>query len=244
MRDLDLQPSREAVESAARRIVVALDVPRLADAEALAERLSGLDPVFKIGHQLAYAGGLDLARRLIGAGREVFLDLKLHDIPRTVEEGVRSLAGFGASFLTVHAYPQTMRAAVAGRGSSGLKLLGVTVLTSMDESDLREAGYDRPVDALVRARAESGARAGMDGFVCAPPEVGDLRRALGRDRLLVVPGTRPAGSPAGDQKRVGTPAEAIRDGADYLVLGRPITGAGDPLAAARAVAAEIAGAGR
>ena len=225
------------------RLVVALDVPSVRDAERLIERLGDLRPVYKIGHQLAYTGGLPLAERLIRAGHAVFLDLKLHDIPRTVEEGVRALSGFGAAYLTVHAYPQTMRAAIAGRGGSGLKLLGVTVLTSMDDADLRAAGYAGPVEGLVLARARDGAAAGIDGLVCAPPEVRALRAAVGPDLLLCVPGARPAGADHGDQKRVLTPAEAIRDGADLLVLGRPVTQAPDPEAAARAIIAGFAGAG-
>ena len=228
----------------ASRLIVALDVPEIRQAEELAERLGDLRPVFKIGHQLAYTGGLALAERLVRAGRDVFLDLKLHDIPRTVEEGVRSLAGFGAAFLTVHAYPQTMRAAVAGRGGSSLKLLGVTVLTSMDDGDARAAGYAEPVADLVDRRAQDGEAAGIDGLVCAPTEVASLRRLLARERLLVVPGTRPAGAASGDQKRVRTPAEAMRDGADYLVLGRPITGAVDAVGAVRDILAEMHDAGR
>ncbi|TDR94142.1 orotidine-5'-phosphate decarboxylase [Enterovirga rhinocerotis] len=220
-------------------LIVALDVPTIRDAERLAERLGDLRPVFKIGHQLAYTGGLALAEKLIRAGQEVFLDLKLHDIPRTVEEGVRSLAGFGATFLTVHAYPQTMRAAIAGRGESGLKLLAVTVLTSMDEEDAKAAGYAKGVATLVDERAADGDAAGIDGLVCSPMEVASLRKLVGQRRSLVVPGTRPAGAAAGDQKRVRTPAEAMRDGADYLVMGRPITGAADPVAAARAILAEM-----
>jgi orotidine-5'-phosphate decarboxylase len=227
---------------AARRLIVALDVPTVAEAEALAERLADLDVVLKIGHQLAYTGGLDLAERLIRAGRPVFLDLKLHDIPRTVEEGVRSLAGFGAAFLTLHAYPQTMRAAVAGRGASGLKLLGVTVLTSMDDGDARQAGYAGSVRDLARSRATDAKAAGIDGLVCAESEAAELRQVVGPDIALVVPGIRPQGAAAGDQKRAATPAQAIAAGADYLVVGRPITGASDPLAAARAIVAEIASA--
>ena len=223
----------------ASRLIVALDLPTVEQAEALAERLSGLPVVLKIGHQLAYTGGLALAERLIRAGHDVFLDLKLHDIPRTVEEGVRSLAGFGARFLTVHAYPQTMRAAVVGRGSSGLAILGVTVLTSMDDRDASDAGYAGPVADLVDARARDAEAAGIDGIVCAAPETAALRAGLGREMSLVVPGIRPTGSAAGDQKRVMTPAEAIRHGADYLVVGRPITGAADPLTATRAIADEI-----
>lgn len=218
-------------------LIVALDLPTIREAEALAERLAEIRPVFKIGHQLAYTGGLALAERLIKAGGEVFLDLKLHDIPRTVEEGVRSLADFGATFLTVHAYPQTIRAAMAGKGASSLKILGVTVLTSMDDGDARAAGYAAKVADLVDTRAQDGGVAGIDGLVCSPMEVASLRRLFPRD--LVVPGTRPVGADAGDQKRVRTPAEAMRDGADYLVMGRPITGAPDPVAAARAILADM-----
>jgi orotidine-5'-phosphate decarboxylase len=228
---------------AARRLIVALDVPTLAQAESLAERLGDLDVVLKIGHQLAYTGGLALAGRLIRAGRPVFLDLKLHDIPRTVEEGVRSLADFGAAFLTLHAYPQTMRAAVAGRGTSGLKLLAVTVLTSMDDEDARAAGYASRVAELASSRASDAREAGIDGLVCAATEAAELRRVVGPGTALVVPGIRPQGAAAGDQKRAATPADAITAGADYLVVGRPITGAADPLAAARAIVAEIASAG-
>lgn len=221
------------------RLIVALDLPTATQAEALAERLTGLPVVLKIGHQLAYTGGLGLAERLIRAGHDVFLDLKLHDIPRTVEEGVRSLAGFGARFLTVHAYPQTMRAAVVGRGSSDLRILGVTILTSMNDRDAGAAGYAGSVADLVMARARDADAAGIDGIVCAAPEVAALRAGLGSRTVLVVPGIRPAGSAANDQKRVMSPAEAIREGADYLVVGRPITGAADPRAAARAIADEI-----
>lgn len=223
----------------AGRLIVALDVPDVTRAEALAERLSELPVVVKIGHQLAYTGGLALAERLIRAGREVFLDLKLHDIPRTVEEGVRSLAGFGARFLTVHAYPQTMRAAAAGRGASGLAILGVSVLTSMSRDDLQAAGYSMDVETLVERRSRDAVDAGVDGLVCAGPDLARLPADVAGELDLVVPGIRPAGSAAGDQKRVMTPAEAIRAGADYLVVGRPVAGAADPLEAARAIVAEI-----
>lgn len=233
---------RARADRPAGRLIVALDLPTAGQAEALAERLSSLPVVLKIGHQLAYTGGLALAERLIRAGHDVFLDLKLHDIPRTVEEGVRSLAGFGARFLTVHAYPQTMRAAAAGRGSSGLAILGVTVLTSMDDRDAAAAGYAAPVADLVAARARDAEAAGIDGIVCAAPEIAALRANRRPGFSLVVPGIRPAGSAAGDQKRVVTPGEAIRAGADYLVVGRPVAGAADPLEAARAILAEIGGA--
>ncbi len=224
----------------ARRLIVALDVPTPLEAERLIEQLGGLPVVFKIGHQLAYTGGLTVAERLAKAGREVFLDLKLHDIPRTVEEGVRSLAGFGASFLTIHAYPQTMRAAVAGAGTSGLTLLAVTVLTSMNDGDAGDAGYCLPVAELAARRAADAAEAGVGGLVCAASEAPSLRTIVGAGRVLVVPGIRPAGEAVGDQKRVTTPADAIRAGADRIVVGRPITGAADPLAAANAIIADIA----
>lgn len=222
-----------------KRLVVALDLPEIRQAEALAERLGPRGPILKIGHQLAYTGGLGFAERLIRAGHEVFLDLKLHDIPRTVEEGVRSLAGFGASLLTIHAYPQTMRAAATGRGGSRLKLLGVTILTSMDDDDAAAAGYAACVADLVASRAADAARAGIDGLVCAAGEITAARRAIGPERLLVVPGIRPAGAEAGDQKRVMTPRDAIALGADYLVVGRPIVAAADPVAAAAAIQAEM-----
>lgn len=235
----EMKQARPSSADAGNRLIVALDVPSIAEADALATRLVDLGVVLKIGHQLAYAGGLALAERLIGQGRSVFFDLKLHDIPRTVEEGTRSLAGFGARFLTVHAYPQTMRAAVAGRGSAGLELLAVTMLTSMDDADAREAGYAGSVLDLVLRRAEDAAEAGIDGLVCAATEIEPLRRVVGPDMLLVVPGIRPAGTEAGDQKRVMTPGEAMARGADCLVVGRPITGAADPLGAALAIAAEM-----
>jgi orotidine-5'-phosphate decarboxylase len=224
---------------ARHRLIVALDLPSTGEAEALADAVGDAAGVFKIGHQLAYTGGLDLARRLVADGRSVFLDLKLHDIPRTVEEGVRSLAGFGAAFLTVHAYPQTMQAAVAGRGGSSLQLLAVTVLTSSDDADLAQAGYAEGVAATVDRRIAQARNAGVDGIVCSGAEAPRARAVVGGALALVIPGIRPAGSDAGDQKRVMTPAAAIAAGADYLVVGRPITGAADPAAAARAIVAEI-----
>ena len=224
----------------ARRLIVALDVPTPLEAEHLVERLGDLPVVFKIGHQLAYSGGLTVAERLAKAGREVFLDLKLHDIPRTVEEGVRSLAGFGATYLTIHAYPQTMRAAAVGAAGSDLTLLAVTVLTSMNDKDASEAGYGPSVADLALRRARDAQEAGIGGLVCAASEAPALRQVVGTERILVVPGIRPAGAAFGDQKRVTTPADAIRAGADRIVVGRPITSASDPLAAAQAIIAEIA----
>jgi orotidine-5'-phosphate decarboxylase len=203
-------------------------------------RLGDSVTFYKIGYQLAYAGGLPLVGKLVDQGKKVFLDLKLHDIGNTVARGVESVARLGATFLTVHAYPQTMKAAVEGRAGSNLKILAVTVLTSYDDGDLHAAGYRLNVSDLVEARAQQAQVLGVDGLVCSPEEAAALRKIVGHQMNLVTPGIRPAGSEAGDQKRIMTPARAIAAGADYLVVGRPITGAADPKAAAEAVHAEIA----
>ncbi len=224
------------------RLIVALDMASVDEARALVDRLGDAVSFFKVGYRLAYAGGLPFASDLIAAGRKVFLDLKLHDIGNTVEEGVASIAGLGATFLTVHAYPQTMRAAVRGRGASGLKILAVTVLTSYDEADAREAGYAAGVEELVSTRSAQARDIGIDGIVCAATEAARVRAVAGPDRLIVTPGIRPAWAAAGDQKRIVTPADAIRAGADHLVVGRPITHAADPGEAARRILDEIAGA--
>lgn len=222
------------------RLIVALDVPTADAAERIVERVGDGARFYKIGMELAYGGdGLGLARRLAAAGLKVFLDLKLHDIPNTVERATAQVGGLGATFLTIHAYPQTMAAAVAGARGSGLKLLAVTVLTSSDNSDLAEAGYRFGVAEMVRRRAEQARTLGVDGLVSSAAEAADVRQAVGPRLILVTPGIRPAGSAAGDQKRVATPAGAISAGADYLVVGRPVTGAADPRAAARAIVAEI-----
>ena len=222
------------------RLIVGLDLPSVDAAEAMIARLGDSVNFYKIGLQLAYAGGLSLIDRLASRGKKVFADLKMHDIGNTVEHGVASIAKSGATFVTVHAYPQTMKAAVAGRGATALKILGVTVLTSYDESDLREAGYGVGVGALVEARAKQAASIGIDGLVCSGEEVQRVRVLTGPTMALVVPGIRPAGSATGDQKRVMTPAEAIAAGADYLVVARPVIAAADPKAAANAIVAEIA----
>ena len=221
------------------RLIVALDVPGVPEAQALIDRLGDAANFYKIGYRLAYAGGLGLAERLIAQGNKVFLDLKLHDIGNTIEEGVRAVSGLGASFLTVHAYPQTMRAAVKGRGN-GLKILAVTVLTSYDDADAAEAGYALPVADLVAKRAAQAAEIGIDGLVCSAAEAAGVRGIVGPDRLIVTPGIRPAGAEAGDQKRVMTPGDARRAGIDHVVVGRPITGASDPRAVAQAIVAEMA----
>jgi orotidine-5'-phosphate decarboxylase len=224
---------------ARERLIVALDLPTVAAAEAIVSRLGEAACFYKIGYQLAFAGGLPFAAGLIAAGKQVFLDLKLHDIGNTVTKGVESVAQIGATFLTVHAYPQTMKAAVAGRQGSKLRILVVTVLTSYDDADLAAAGYDMSVGELAAARAAQARDTGVDGLVCSAEEAANLRSIVGPGMTIVTPGIRPAGSATGDQKRIMTPAKAITAGADYLVVGRPIVEAGDPKAVADAIVAEI-----
>ncbi len=224
------------------RLIVALDMARFEDAEWLVEELGREVVFYKVGMELAYGGGLALVSRLVATDKKVFLDLKLHDIPNTVERATAQVARLGATYLTVHAYPQTMRAAVAGAAGSGLKLLAVTVLTSADDSDLAAAGYALGVQALVKKRGAQAKAAGIDGLVASAAEAAARPAERGRHRFMVTPRSRPAGAGAGDPKRVATPARAIADGADYLVVGRPITEAGDPRGAAEAIVAEIAAA--
>ena len=224
------------------RLIVALDLPEIAQAERLVAQLGESVGFYKVGMELAYGGGFVLVERLVASGKQVFLDLKLHDIPNTVERAVAQIARLGATFLTVHAYPQTMRAAVVGRDGSALKLLGVSVLTSCDDADLREAGFAFTVDALVARRAAQAEAEGIDGLVASAAEAPGLRAHLGDRLLLVTPGIRPTGAASGDQKRVATPGGAVRGGADYLVVGRPVSQAPDPRAAAEAIVAEIAAA--
>ena len=226
------------------RLIVALDLPTVRDAEAMVERLGDSVSFYKVGYQLAFASGLSFADTLARAGKRVFLDMKLHDIENSVAKGVENVARLGVNFLTVHAYPQTMKAAVAARRGSGLKILAVTVLTSYDDIDLAESGYAMSVDALVARRAQQAHDLGVDGLVCSPEEASPLRLAVGHDMVFVTPGIRPQGAARGDQKRVTTPAQAIAAGADYLVVGRPITRADDPKAAAQAIVDEIAAAAK
>ena len=221
------------------RLIVALDLPSVAAAEAMTKQLGESVRFYKIGYQLAFAGGLPFAARLIASGKQVFLDLKLHDIGHTVTKGVESVAQLGATFLTVHAYPQTVKAAVEGKQGSKLRVLAVTVLTSYDDADLAAAGYEMNVKELVEARAAQARDAGVDGLVCSAEEAASLRDIMGPGLALVTPGIRPAGSATGDQKRIMTPARAITAGADYLVVGRPVLEARDPQAAADAIVAEI-----
>jgi len=221
------------------RLIVALDLSSVEEAEALIARLGDAVSFYKIGYQLAFAGGLALAEKLVWNGRQVFVDLKLHDIGHTVAKGVESVARMGATFLTVHGYPQTMKAAVNGKGGSTLRILAVTVLTSYDDADLAAAGYDMTVGELAAERAQQARDIGIDGLVCSAEEATNLRKIVGPHMVLVTPGIRPMGSATGDQKRIMSPARAIRSGADYLVVGRPIVEAADPKAAADAIVAEI-----
>jgi orotidine-5'-phosphate decarboxylase len=232
--------AKDAKLRARERLIVALDLPSVTEAEAVVARLGESVSFYKIGYQLAFAGGIDFARALTDAGKRIFLDLKLHDIGHTVAKGVESVARLGAAFLSVHAYPQTMHAAVDACAGTDLRLLGITVLTSYSDADLATAGYDFTVDELARERAEQARDIGLDGLVCSGQEVSVLRPVVGAKMLLVTPGIRPAGADAGDQKRVMTPAAAISAGADHLVVGRPILAAPDPKAAAEAIVAEIA----
>lgn len=234
-----------APKTALDRLMLPVDVPTVAEAEKLVAQTEGHVGVYKIGMELQFAGGLEFARELAEGGKKIFLDVKLHDIDNTITKAVRNVAKMGMTFMTLHAYPKTMRAAVKGlqeEGNPNLCLLGVTVLTSMDEDDLVAAGYRGPVADVVEARARDARAAGMGGIVCAATEAEKLRPILGDELVIVTPGIRPSGSAADDQRRVMTPADAIRSGSDYLVVGRPISKAGDPGAAARSVVDEIAAA--
>ena len=221
------------------RLIVALDLPSVDEARAMVKRISGAATNFKIGYQLALAGGIDLARELKAEGMKVFLDMKLLDIDNTVAKAVESAVALGVDMLTLHAYPKAMRAAVSAARGSNLCLLGVTVLTSMDDGDIADAGYSGSVTELVAKRAEQARAAAMGGIVCSPQEAAAMRSILGPQMALVTPGVRPAGSDHGDQKRVATPAQAIAAGASHLVVGRPVTAAGDPQSAAQAIVDEI-----
>ena len=232
VRELSLAAPRD-------RLIVALDTSDVGEASWLVERIGDAAVFYKIGMELAYSGGLPLVSELAAAGKQVFLDLKLHDIPNTVERATAQAAKLGAKFLTVHAYPQTMRAAVWGAMESGMQVLAVTVLTSYDDADLFDAVYRFGVVETVRRRAEQALELGVDGLVASAAEAAMARQTVGAGLILVTPGIRPEGAAAGDQKRVATPAEAMRNGADYLVIGRPVTQAPDPRAASEAIVAEI-----
>jgi orotidine-5'-phosphate decarboxylase len=221
------------------RLIVGLDVPDVAEAEKVVRDLGSTVSFYKIGYQLAFAGGLDFASELTAEGKKIFLDMKLLDIDNTVAKGVENIVKMGMSMLTLHAYPKAMRAAVEAAKGSDLTLLGVTVLTSMDEQDLIDAGYEYDPHTLVLRRAEQALAAGMGGIVCSADEAVAVRKVVGPTLAVVTPGIRPAGAEHGDQKRVMTPAAAIRAGASHLVVARPIVKAPDRRAAAEAILAEM-----
>ncbi len=220
-------------------IIIALDVDSAAEARALVEQIGSQADFYKVGLELFTVAGMDFVRELIGLGKNVFLDLKLYDIGETVKRTVAQVARTGVQFLTVHSPSGVMRAAVEGRGSSSLKLLAVTVLTSFDQRDVDDMGYTRTLSGLVEWRVRKAMEAGVDGLVGSPLEARAIREAAGPGAILVTPGVRSAGAGKGDQKRVATPAEAIRDGADYLVIGRQVTRAQDPAAAVRQILDEV-----
>lgn len=226
------------------RLICALDAPTTAEARTLVERLGDAIGFYKIGLQLFAAGGMELARDLKAEGRQVFLDWKLHDIGATVEKASANLAGSGCDLLTVHARPQVMAAAARGVKGSGLKVLGVTVLTSLTADDVRADDHSLSPADLVALRVRQALDAGIDGVVSSPQEAArarEIARAAGRnDFLIVTPGVRPEGSAADDQARAATPQAALKAGASYLVIGRPITAAADPQDAARAIAESVA----
>ena len=225
--------------TARQRLIVPLDVADINTARAVIDDLGDRVSFYKLGFQILYSGGFSLIDELRQAGKQIFIDLKLLDIDNTVKSGVESLAKLGATFLTVHAYPHAMRAAVEGRGDSNICLLGVTVLTSLDDALLKEAGYHDRAGALVVRRAGQAKTTGMDGVVCSAAEAGAIRSLVGRDLILVTPGIRPADSAPDDQKRIMTPSMAIENGSDYLVVGRPILKAANRRSAADAIVAEI-----
>lgn len=217
------------------RLYVALDLPTISEAEAMVEALGETVISYKIGLQLLPIGGVEFGQRLKALGKNVFYDFKLHDIGATVEKATRSIAGLGADLLTVHARPDVMKSAVTGRGDSPLKLLGVTVLTSLDKAALEAIGYHEDAKTLVMRRVKQAVEAGMDGVVSSPLEASAIRAVVPKDFLIVTPGVRMPGGDAGDQKRIATPSDALKNGASHLVVGRPIAAADDPRQAARDV---------
>ena len=214
------------------RLIVALDFATVADARVLVDELGSAVSFYKIGLELVMSGGLDLTRELAGAGKRVFLDMKLLDIENTVERATRNAAASGATFLTVHAQDaKSLRAAVAGKAGTPLKVLAVTVLTNLDAGDLRQQGIEASPADLVALRARLACAAGCDGVVASGLEAARVRTVVGADMAIVTPGIRLPGGEAGDQARVASPEQAIAAGADYLVVGRPIIAATDPKAA-------------
>ncbi len=220
-------------------VIIALDFESAAEAERLVSSLGDSAGFYKVGMELYAAAGMDYVRSLMDRGKRVFLDMKYYDIGETVRRAVAVAARSGAEFLTIHAVGQVMRAALEGRGDAKMKLLAVTVLTSFDQQDVRELGYDCAVGELVRQRVDLAMHTGVDGLVASPLEARTIRAQAGARAILVTPGVRSRGAAAGDQKRVATPAEAVRDGANYVVIGRQVTRANDPRAALAAIHAEL-----
>jgi orotidine-5'-phosphate decarboxylase len=223
-------------------IIVALDYETAAEASALVARLGDRVHTYKVGMELYAAAGMAFAKQLRAQGKDVFLDMKFYDIPETVRRAVCQVARAGLQFLTVHGSDAVMRAAVEGRGAANLKLLAVTVLTSFDQQDIEDLGYPCDVASLVDLRVKKAMALRVDGIVASPLDAARVRRLAGPEAVLVTPGVRSAGAAKADQKRVATPAEAVRDGADYVVMGRQITRAADPAAEVDKVLEEIAGA--
>jgi orotidine-5'-phosphate decarboxylase len=221
-------------------VIIALDVENVEQARALVEQIGNSIDFYKVGMELYAAAGMDFVSELTKSGKQVFLDLKFHDIGETVKRAVAQVAKRGVRFLTVHATDSVMRAAVVGKGSSSLELLGVTVLTDVDQKDLDRMGFGCSLQDLVARRAKSAAELGIDGLVCSPLEVAAVRAIVGPKMVLVTPGVRSAGAAVGDQKRVATPQQAIADGADYIVIGRQVTRASDPKAEVARILDEIA----
>ena len=222
------------------RLILPLDLPSVAEARAMVDTLGDAVSFYKIGLELLATDGMALARDLKGEGKSIFLDWKLHDIGATVERSARVLAGAGCDLLTVHAEPQVMQAAVKAKGGSDLKILAVTVLTSLNDADLIELGYAFSARELVARRIRQAVDCGVDGIVSSPHEAALAREIAGPDFLVVTPGVRPFWSAKNDQARAATPADALKAGASHLVCGRPITAANDPREAALKVVAEMA----
>ncbi len=236
--------SPNAPSTASQSLIVALDVPTGGAALALVDRLEGQCQWFKVGLELFIAAGPAVVHDLVSRGFSVFLDLKLHDIPNTLASAVKVASSFGVRMLTIHAAGGPAMMTAARDAVSGMseppELLAVTVLTSMDSAQLNRSGVNRSPKEQVELLAQAGLEAGIRGFVCSPQEASTLRALAGQDGILVTPGIRPAGSAHGDQQRIATPAQALWDGANYLVVGRPITQAANPARAAESVLAEMA----
>ena len=221
-------------------VIIALDIDSAREADHLVAALGPSAGFYKVGMELFAAAGMNYVRSLADRGKRVFLDMKYYDIGETVKRAVEVAASSGAEFLSIHGVGQVMRAAIEGRGDSAMKLLAVTVLTSFGQDDVKELGYDCAVADLVAQRVRLAMQTGMDGIIGSPLEARAIRRLAGPHAILVMPGVRSRGAATNDQKRVATPAEAVRDGADYVVIGREVTRAGDPAAALAAIHEDLA----